>query len=84
MPRTNMTLIEGSANFKSSTLSDHVTIDGHKQAMKEKNHEDSISAGSLTHPEKTYIDLLLFINLLELPYQGKKSRRKVTKFFTSD
>ena len=52
MPCTNMTFIDESANFKSSTLSDHVTTDWHKQAVKEKNHENAISAGSLTCPEK--------------------------------
>ena len=52
MPRTNMTFIDGSANFKSSTLSDHVTTDGHKCAVKEKNHEDAISAGGLTRSKK--------------------------------
>ena len=34
MPHTNMTFINGSANFTSSTLSDHVATDGHKQAVK--------------------------------------------------
>ena len=29
MPRTNMTLIDGSANFKSSTLLDEVATDKH-------------------------------------------------------
>ena len=52
MPRANMTFIDGSANFKSSTLLDHVATDGHKRAVKEKNHEDGISTGSSTRPEK--------------------------------
>ena len=47
MPCTNMTFIKGSANFKSSTLLDHVVTDGHKRAVK-KNHEDAISTGSST------------------------------------
>ena len=42
-----MTFIKGSANFKSSTLLDHVVTDGHKQVVK-KNHEDAISTGSTT------------------------------------
>ena len=52
MPLTNMIFINGSANFKSSTLSNHITTDGYKRVVKEKNHEDAISAGSSTHPEK--------------------------------
>ena len=63
---TNMTFINGSVNFKCSPLSDHFATDGHKRAVKEKNHEDSISTDTSRHPEKTYIDLLLFVNLLEL------------------
>ena len=66
MPRTNMTFIDGSLNFKCPTLSDHVATDEHKQAVKEKNHKDSVSGDSLTRPEKTYIDSLPFVNLLEL------------------
>ena len=38
----------------------------HKRAVKEKNNEDSISAVSSTRLEKTYIDSLPFVNLLEL------------------
>ena len=52
MPHTNMTFIEGSANFKSSTLLDHVATDGHEWVVKEKNHADAISTGSSTRPEK--------------------------------
>ena len=52
MPCTNMTFIDGRANFKSSTWSDYISTDGHKGAMKEENHEDVISVGSLTRPEK--------------------------------
>ena len=52
MSCTNMTFINGRANFKSSTWSDYVSTDGHKGAMKEENHEDVISVGSLTRPEK--------------------------------
>ena len=67
LPCTNMTFIDRSANFKSSTLSDNVTADGHKRAVKGKNHEDAISAGSSTRPEKVihevpryFIDKLRF------------------------
>ena len=66
MPRTNMTFIDGSLNFKSSTLSDHVAIDGHKRVVKEKNHKDSVSAVSSTCPLLGYIDSLPLVNLLEL------------------
>ena len=66
MPSTKMTFNNRSVHFNSFTLSDHTATDGQKWTVKEKNHEDFISAGSLTHPEKTYIDLLLFVNLLEL------------------
>ena len=52
MPHTNMTLIDGTASFKSSTLSDHVAIDGQKRTVKEKNHEQANSAGSSTRTEK--------------------------------
>ena len=41
-------------------------LHGHKQAVKEKSYEDSISTDSSTCPKKTYIDLLLFVNLFEL------------------
>ena len=46
MPHTNITFIDGSANFMSSILSDHIATDEHKQAVKEKNHEDAISTCS--------------------------------------
>ena len=36
MPRTNMTFIDGSANFKSSTIPDHFATDEHKRAVKKK------------------------------------------------
>ena len=54
MPHTNMTFIDRSANFKSSTLLDHIATDGYKQAVKESPHVIwyAISAGSLTHPGK--------------------------------
>ena len=80
MPRTNMTFINGSANFKSSNLLDHTATDEHKRAVKEKNHEDSISAGSLTSTEKTYFDLLHFVNLLELLVINHSSSERRNKF----
>ena len=49
MPHTNMTFIDGSANFMSSILLDHIATDEHKQARKEKNHEDAISTCSSRH-----------------------------------
>ena len=55
MPRTNMTFIEGSANFKASTLLDHYARDEHKQLVKKKNHEDAISTGSSTRLENVNI-----------------------------
>ena len=54
MCRANMTLINRSANFKSSTLSDHVATDRHSRTVKEKDYEDSISTGDSTHPEMTF------------------------------
>ena len=54
MCRMNMTLINRSANFKPSTFSDHVATDRHSRTVKEKDHEDSISTGDSTHPEKTF------------------------------
>ena len=52
MSRTNMTLIDRSANFKFSTLSDHIATDEYKKAVKEKNHEDTIFTSSLTWSKK--------------------------------
>ena len=60
MPHTNMTFIDRSTNFKSSTLSDYVATDGHKQAVEEKNHEDDISAGSSTRPEKVIHEVPMY------------------------
>ena len=60
MPCTNMTFIDKSANFKSSTLSDHIATDEHKQAVKQKNQEDAISTGSLTRPKKVIHDVLTY------------------------
>ena len=47
MCRAHITVIEGSVNLKSSTLSDLLY-----RAVKEKNYEDAISAGSSTRLEK--------------------------------
>ena len=62
MPHTNMTFIDRSANFKSSTLLDHIATDGYKQAVKESPHVIwyAISAGSLTHPGKVIHEVWMY------------------------
>ena len=63
MPRTNMTFINGSANFKFSTLSDHAATDGHKRAIKKKNHEDAISADSSTRTKKVSHEVPTYLEI---------------------
>ena len=60
MPHTNMTFINGSANFKCPTLSDRVATDGHNRVVKEKNHENAISTGSATRLKKLIHQVLTY------------------------
>ena len=59
MPCTNMTFIDRSANFKSSTLLDHVATDGHKRTVK-KRYEDAISTRNSTRPKKVVHEVLTY------------------------
>ena len=61
IPGTNMTFIYESANFKSSTLSDHIATDGHKRAVKEKNTGSSTSPEKVIHEVLTYSAIVLDI-----------------------
>ena len=45
MPSANLTFINGSTNFKMSSLSDHATTDRHTCAIKEQENEKAIVAG---------------------------------------
>lgn len=58
----DLTFIDRSANFKSSTLLNHIATDGHKQAVKESLHVIwyAISAGSLTHPGKVIHEVRMY------------------------
>ena len=58
----DLTFIDRSANFKSSTLSNHIATDGHKQAEKESLHVIwyATSAGSLTHPGKVIHEVRMY------------------------
>ena len=63
MTHTNMTFINQSANFKSSTLSDHITTYGHKRAAKEKNHKDAIPAGRMKMSQDVKILSKVLLNI---------------------
>ena len=52
MPSANLTFINGSTNFKMSSLSDHATTDGHTRAIREQENEKAIAAGFTVAPRK--------------------------------
>ena len=52
MPRANLTFVNGSTNFKLSTLADHVNADSHKQALREKKYAEAVAAGTSLAPVK--------------------------------
>ena len=52
MPGANLTFINGSANFKISSLPDHATTDGHTRAIREQENEKAIAAGLIFSPHK--------------------------------
>ena len=81
MPCTNMTFIKGSANFKSSTLLDHVVTDGHKQVVK-KNHENAISTGSTTCLENVIHKVLMYSVMAQVLEKWPKKREKHWSNFT--
>ena len=69
-----MTFIDGSTNFKSSTLLDHVATDGHKRTVKEKNHADAISTGSSTHPEKVIHEVPMYSAIFLEKWPNKREK----------
>ena len=82
MPHTNMTFIDGTANFKPSTLSDHGATDGHKRAVKEKNHEDAISTGGSTRPEKVIHEVPTYSTIGPgFRKMAEKEREALVKFY---
>ena len=52
MPSANLTFINGSTNYKMSSLSDHATTDGHTRAIREQENEKAIAAGLTVAPHK--------------------------------
>ena len=41
-PSANLSFINGSTNFKISSLSDHATTDGHTRAIREQENEETV------------------------------------------
>ena len=52
MPSANLTFINGSIDFKMSSLSDHATSDGHTRVIKEQTNKKAIAAGLVVAPHK--------------------------------
>ena len=52
MPSANLTFVNGSTNYKPSTLKDHAATECHKRAIREIEHEKAIEAGSSLQPRK--------------------------------
>ena len=52
MPSANLTFINGSANFKISSLSDHTTTGEHTHAIREQQNEKATAAGFTITPRK--------------------------------
>ena len=52
MPSENLTFINGSTNFKMSSLFDHATTDRHTCAIKEQENEKATVAGLDVAPGK--------------------------------
>ena len=52
MPSANLTFINGSTNFKISSLPHHATTDGHTRAIREQENEKAIAAGLTFSPHK--------------------------------
>ena len=52
MPSINLAFINGSTNFKVSSLSDHATTDGHTCVITEQENEKAIAAGFTIAPCK--------------------------------
>ena len=48
----NLTFINGSSNFKMSSLSDDATTDGHTRAIREQENEKATAAGLTVAPRK--------------------------------
>ena len=82
MPCRNIIFVDGSANFKPSILLNHTATYGHKRAVKEKNHVDAISAGSLTHPKKIIHEVLMY-SAIDLGFRkmAKKLKKALVKLY---
>ena len=52
MPNVSMTFINGSTNFRLSSLKDHHSSECHQRATREKEHEGAIAAGISLAPRK--------------------------------
>ena len=82
MPHSNMMFIKGSANFKFFTLSDNVATYEHTRAVKEKKHEDPISAGSSTCPKKVIHEVLTYSAIGSgFRKMAKKERETLVKLY---
>ena len=52
MPSTNLTFINGSTNFKMSSLSAHTTTDRHTHTIREQENKKAVAAGLTIAPHK--------------------------------
>ena len=52
MPNVSMTFINGSTNFRLSSLKDHDSSECHQRATREKEHEVAVAAGISLAPRK--------------------------------
>ena len=75
MPLTNLTLLDGSTNFKMSTLAEHRRTDSHKcttETKKKKRKEQATIAGELEVPNDSAISS-------GLKKMGVKEKEALTK-----
>ena len=57
MPNVNLSFLNGSSNFRKSSLKDHETSSCHQQAIREKEHSDATAAGISLPPRRVEVQV---------------------------
>ena len=82
MSNANLTFINGSTNYKPSTLQDHESTEVHKRAIREIEFEQATAAGVTLPPQKV-VHILPENSAISEGFRimSAKERTSVTKFF---
>ena len=82
MPSENLTFINGSTNFKMSSLSDDATTDGHTHAVREQENEKAVAGGLTVTSRKVFQETPTYSAIgVVFKRMGKTKKTALKKLF---